>query len=243
MQDAEFFLMISRSSLAAGLVTMLAAVSSAEAATYNFTSGTASASINNTTGVVTITNSFASTHSAADLISGLLITFATTPGTVALTTSAGQLINMDAGADTGTLVAGSPDHWNVAQSGKVVTLATVGLGGGMPRNMIIGPGTGASSPFTYTGINSSVDNFNNSIWKTGTFTLSGIVGLVVSGVKFEYGTGPDTISYLIPPGSCDGCAPGPGETPIPGTIFLMGSVLGAGIGVSALRRRRKARTV
>ena len=135
-------------------------------------------------------NAFALTNSAADEISGLQITFSTTPGAITLGSSAGQLISMN--ATIGTFVAGAIDHWGVATVGKTLFLATAGTGsvGGQPDDLIIGPGTGASSPFTYSE-NSSVDVHSPSIWETGTFTLTGLSGLTITGIEVEFGTKPE----------------------------------------------------
>jgi hypothetical protein len=224
-----------------GLAT-ITAVGGAQATTYTFSDGaSASGSINTSTGVVVITNAFASTVSAADEISGLQIIFSTTPGAIALGSSAGQLINIDAGAHTGTFVAGAINHWGVATVGSTLFLATAGTGsvGGQPDDLIIGPGTGVSSPFTYASANASTDVHSPSIWETGTFTLTGLLGLTITGIKIEFGTTPDSVTGLL---SCVGtsCLGGGGqtETPLPAALPLFASGLGA-MGFVGWRRKRK----
>ena len=232
--------------MCAGIALAAMTATGAQATTYTFSDGaSASGSINTTTGVVTITNAFANTVSAADEISGLQIFFSTTPGTIALGSSAGQLINIDAGAHTGTFVAGAIDHWGVSTVGSTLFLATAGTGskGGQPDDLIIGPGTGASSPFTYASANASTDVHSPSIWETGTFTLTGLSGLIVTGVEIEFGTTPDSVTGLL---GCQGtaCTKGGNDssTPIPAALPLFAS--GGGLlGFLGWRRKRKtART-
>jgi hypothetical protein len=224
-------------------LAMITAAGGAQATTYTFTDGAnASGSINTSTGVVVITNTFASTVSAADEISGLQIFFSAPLGTVSLISQAGQLLDIDTSAHTGTFKNGNPNHWGVAKSGSTLFLATAGTGSvaGKPNDLIIGPGTGASSPFTYTSANASTFQHNPSIWETGTFTISGLLGLTITGVEIEFGTTPDSVTGLL---SCRGlsCTGGgdQGTTPVPGALWLFGSALAGAAGVGKWRRKRK----
>ena len=228
----------------AGIMLAVCGVGAAEATTYTFTDGaSASGSINTTTGVVTITNAFANTGSAADEISGLQIIFSTTPGAApTLSSSAGQLISIDSAAHTGTFVAGAIDHWGTSEVGSTLYLATAGTGSqpAQPYDLIIGPGTGSSSPYTYSNANSSTDVHSPSIWETGTFTLAGLSGLIITGVKIEFGTTPDSVTGLLSCRdlSCTGGGGQGGETPLPAALPLFATGLG-GLGLLGWRRKRK----
>jgi hypothetical protein len=224
--------------MSAGVAGAVIAAGGAQAATYSFSDGTVAAgTINTTTGIVTLTDLVVNPVGAASLISGLIIDFSTPLGTVSLTSSSGQLL--DISSNTGSFVGGTIDHWGVATSGSQLALAAAGTGspGGTPHDLIIGPGTGTSQ-LGYSNANASItNNHQPSIWETGTFALSGISGLIVSSVEFEYGTGPDSNSGLLTPHSPTGG--NESTTPLPGALPLFASGF-AVLGLFSKRRKRKA---
>src|SRR5207244_6238616 len=99
-------------------------------------------------------------------------------------------------AATGTSVAGNPTHWGVGTSAGQIVLETAGpfAVGGAPINMIIGPAP-------YTNSNASIGNFNPYINGIGTFVISDAAitaGTSITGVVFNFGTGPDTFITGVP---------------------------------------------
>ncbi len=210
-----------------GVALALATISAgtAQATTYSFVDGTsASGSINTNTGVVTLDDLITNPTSAASEISGLIINFSTTPGTIAVTNSVGQLITIS--SHVGSDVSGSITRWYTTESGSGVNLTA--LGGGQPSQLIIGGGTGNNS-LGYSNANASIDNFLPSIFETGTFTLSGISDLVVSSVEIEFGTGPDSTTDPLALTT----------TPLPAALPLFAGGLGM-IGLFGRRRKQKA---
>jgi hypothetical protein len=233
--------MLNRSGASAAVVAVcLAIASEAGASTYNFgASGTGSDGAEGATAIITaslnsievqLTSTQANPTSAGQEVSGIQI-FLSSATSVSLTSASGTQIMIGAGGAVSSPLDGTQiaaDDWGASASGKTIYLATVGTGstGTQPENLIIGAGP-------YTNANSSIMNFLPSIQGTGTFFLAVVGTPIISGVKFEFGTGPD--SYL------DGSPTGTGNqntTPLPAALPLMGTVLGAGYLVSAWRRRR-----
>ncbi len=66
--------------------------------------------------------------------------------------------------------------------------------------------------------------------------VSAITSFTISG--FENGV--SFIRAYCSLDSCTGPTPGPGEVPIPGAAFLMGSILAGSVGAAVLRRRRRS---
>jgi len=125
---------------------------------------------------------------------------------------------------------------------------------------ILGPSTSLSivwgSPDNYnyidfysnsTGFLGTVNGHDNGVSPPGP-NATGNTLVTISGLGlFDYiiirspGTNAFEFSNLVSTCVGAGCGgPGPGETPIPGAAFLMGSVLAGGAGFGAWRRRRKA---
>ena len=179
-------------------VSCLALATSANAAVFMFNaSGTggdgpesASATINTSPTQITIDLSslIANPTGAGQLVSGIELMLGSTPGSATFGGGTGTLINIAPGG------AVTPDgttttHWGDALVGSNLFVATAGTGsaGGSPINLIIGPGP-------YTNANPSITGRNPSIQNPGHFTinLTGLTGaLTVTGVQFEFGTGPD----------------------------------------------------
>jgi hypothetical protein len=192
-----------RSALAGLLVsaaTIVAAPTLGIAAVYtasgNSPDGPVSASANITLGAGTVsiglTSLLNNPTSAGQEVSGIEITFGSAIGaSPILNSSSGTLIDISPGGAF-TPHAGSITHFGVAATGANLFLATAGTGsvGGKPIDLIIGqPGVSG-----YSNANPSITGRNPQIQGTGTFLISdsGITaGSVITGVVFEFGTGPD----------------------------------------------------
>ncbi len=88
-------------------------------------------------------------------------------------------------------MSGPPDHWIDSKSGATFTLTA--LSGGKPNDLIIGPPNGSD---LYPSANPSITGHEPSIQNTGTFDISSLsvpAGDTITGVKIEFGTGPDGI--------------------------------------------------
>jgi hypothetical protein len=220
------------------LAISLFMASGAWASTYTFlASGTGSdgaegASATITTNLNSIEVQLSSTQanptSAGQEVSGIQI-FLNSTSTVTLSSASGTQIDIGAGGavtpDSSAIIG---DDWGTSASGTTIYLATVGTGstGTQPENLIIGPGP-------YTNANSSIRNFLPSIQDTGTFFLAVVGTPTITGVKFEFGTGPD--SYLT--GRLTSTS-NEGTAPVPAALPLMGVVLVAGYLGAMWRRRR-----
>ena len=188
----------------AGAVALFAS-SGAQAVPFSFTASggcseacSASATITPGAGTLTavLTDTQANPRSAGDLLSSIEITPSGALGTPTLTSQNGSLIDVTPGAATGTPVAGNPTHWGVGTSGGQIVLETAGpfAVGGKPINMIIGP-----APFTNS--NASIGNFDPYIDQTGTFVINDpsiTASTSITGVVFNFGTGPDTFITGVP---------------------------------------------
>jgi hypothetical protein len=217
---------------AAAAFAAMATVSSAAGAVTYIDTGAAQADITLGSNSITVvlTSLTSNPTSAGDLLSGIEIFLDDAPTTATLTSQSGVLIDVAKGGAV-TNVTGNPTHWSDALSGTEINLATVGLGGAKPKNLII-DGDG-----DYSNANASIPNFKPLIKGAGTFvlTLTGAATPTIDHVVFEFGTGPDSTAA----GTCTvGCSstPPPG-VPEPAAWALM--ILGFG-GAGAMLRRRRA---
>lgn len=170
---------------------------------------------------------------AGQEVSGLVITLGSGPTTATYGGGTGDMIDIAGGGgvtDHGTLAT---THWGVALSGGNIFLATAGTGaaGGSPVELIIDGGG------IYTNANPSITGRNPQIEGTGHFLidLTGADTPNVTGVSFEFGTGPDNSLT----GECDrdcGFGGGGGGVPEPATWAMMLVGFG-GLGVMMRRRR------
>jgi hypothetical protein len=183
--------------------------------------------------------------SAGQLVNGVQFdaTGASSSGNLTRTAS-GLVTTINISNDTYS--AGVSDlltRWKGTETGSTIKLTT--LSGGNPDRLIIGPDSKGNFDPTlgglYTNANNSILGDNPSILGTATFVLT-VAGItsnsVLSNVRILFGTSSDyQVASCGPPGT-DCAAPPPGETPVPGAAFLMGSVLAGGAGFGAWRRRR-----
>jgi hypothetical protein len=125
--------------------------------------------------------------SAGQEVSGIILTLANAASSAVLTSSTGTLIDI-AGGGAVTPNGGTITHWGLTTSGSSINLATAGGPvGGSPFDLIIGAGP-------YTNANPSITGRNPQIQNDGLFllTLTGELNPIITGVTFEFGTGPDS---------------------------------------------------
>jgi hypothetical protein len=177
---------------------------------------------------VTVTDLQANPTDVAQLISDFDFTLSNAVNTSAsVFTQAGPRINID-GSGNATVASGAPASWAFSNGGGG-SLVLNTLGGGQPKDLIIGP---AGPGGIYTNANGSIAGngpHNPFINGTGTFTVTGVTGLTagttVTSATFSFGT---TAGVDIP-----GV---PSNAPEPGTVSLLGFGLLA-LGYVAHRKR------
>lgn len=214
--------------MAATAAGALALAGSAQALTYISSDGNAQAifTLSANKIIVDLTSLDVNPIDAAGEVSGIQIMLGGAPLTVGLGSATGALINISGGIAT-VDSSDTIDHWDTALVGSTIFLATAGTGsvGGKPHDLIIDGGG------VYTHANNSIDVHNPEIKGTGHFTLNltGAPTPTITGVKFEFGTTPDSVLGGVITGG----------VPEPASWALM--ILGFG-GVGAVIRRRRSAT-
>lgn len=232
---------------AAAIAAMLGLAGGAQASTYTFNDpGWASGSINTSTGVVILDALFTNPADVSDTISGLVMTFSTVPSSPSLSSQLNTTGNMVTFASVSnpnhppgppTIVAGTtaaggpPTNWALSQSLAVLTLSTNNSCGGTPCDLIVGAGP-------YSGGNTSLITHSPFIDQEGKFVITGLTNLVLSGLVVQFGTVPTNRLENFICTDCSPPGPPPNPTPLPGAVWLFGTVIAGGVGVRRWRKRR-----
>jgi hypothetical protein len=142
---------------------------------------------------IVVENLQTSYTAAGQAISGII--FQVTPAATGITFTGGTAVKIDV-ADGGSATYHNGISTPVATTRwHTATPSTnlIALGGGQPDEMIIGVPT-TQTPLTYANFNGQ-DQFNPYLKQSATFHFTFTSGVTaasqVTGVKFEFGTGPD----------------------------------------------------
>lgn len=187
---------------------------------------------------VVLNDTQANPRSAGDLLSGIEIALSGSLGAPTLLSQSGQLITVTSNSGPYTTSAGPPGHWGVGTSAGSLVLETAGssAAGGKPIDMIIGP-PDASGGYSNANHGLLTSGFSPFINGTGTFVIldSAITPSTrITGVKFNFGTKPDTLLTGAP------CASGSANcgtipsVPEPSALGLLGGAL---VLLGLMRRR------
>jgi hypothetical protein len=237
----------------ASVVALISFGNSAEAVTYttmtcpSCVDGAVSAQadfvLGNGSVAVTLTDLLVNPKSAGQLVSGIQfdVSGASGSGSLARTVSNSFVTTVDIGNDTFSSPVSDPlTRWKASESGITITLTT--LSGGNPDRLIIGPPNGSN---LYTNANNSISGDNPNVVGSPTFTIT-IPAVkdtsTLSNIVFLFGT-----KGLAGNGICTNCGtsqvdPPPVPTPIPGALWLFGSVLAGTLGVGKWRKGLKRAT-
>jgi len=160
-------------------------------------SASAIITLGNGTATVVLSDLQGNEVSAGQTLSGLLFDVSGATGSASLVSSAGRTTSLQSDGSYTPGVYTSPlAHWG-ADNG--VNLSTIGIVGAKPYDLILGPDSagGFNNAGTYSASNQGMrKNFNPYVLGTATFTVD-IPGITaastISGVDFEFGTGPDFV--------------------------------------------------
>lgn len=224
---------------AAAAASVLAFSAAAQASTWIYTGNNAdakpvSASANITLGAGTISIALSNLGdnmiASNQAISGIFLEFDNGLTSTSAFTQAGQRATLNGTTNTATPIAGSPDHWGASVLSGDLRVWT--LTGGPPHDLIA-----QAAGKNFSGLNNGISSHNPYLLGTGNFTLSFVGGATeVTGVRFLFGTEPDSTQFG---GSCTadcGGGGGAGGVPEPATWAMM--IIGFG-GVGAIIRRRR----
>jgi hypothetical protein len=209
-------------------------------------SAQADITVSNNQLVISLTDLLANPTSAGQEVSGVQIFLASDPTKVTYEGGTGTLINITSGshgaANTWTYdTKDSISDWGAvfSSTNHAIYLAAAGTGapGGKPGDLIIDNGG------VYSNANPSITGHGPEIKGTGVFTL-GLQGEplpIITGVKIEFGTSPDTTLTA----TCSlGCSVGEHlvtSVPEPAVWGMMiGGFFGAGVMLRSRRRRMVA---
>jgi hypothetical protein len=179
---------------------------------------------------ITLTDLQANPTDVAQLISDFDFVLSNGVKTGTLASQTGSRINID-GSGNATSASGNPTGWELNTLGAGLQLDA--LGGGQPKDLIIGP---AGLGGVYTNANGSIAGngpHNPFINQTGTFVVdvTGVtVDTTITSVAFSFGT---TEGQFVIPG-----VPG-SAVPEPTSVLLLGSALG--VLLVGLRKRPPSR--
>jgi len=191
---------------------------------------------------LTLDNLQTNYQAGGQAISGIIFTIGGSPTGTTFTGGTAVHINLD---KPGNIVSTSGSATATSRWGLDTTtpVGLTALTGTQPDEMIIGPPvsqTGGSNNLGFYSTSNAQDQFNPFLEKSATFTFTFTGGVTsstsVSGVKFQFGTGPDTTtgtedSHIVPP---------PVAAPEPATLGMAMFAVAASAWYAWRRRRRTA---